>query len=235
MKVALEVISLDDLEGQTIPEVVEAARWMKEWVETYHPKPEDVVVYFFSIEGLTPLLQHRPALKVGRGRQVKYDPAEEAERAAYRLPDGRLYLKHDVFRALIRDTSIIFRYREREAFLRSILFVRPEQIPLVDPQDGYITNYEIFESVGMLNPRVGRVTQWRPMIRRWRVDFLVALAFGLIAKTQQNLAVLPELIQTGGIYIGIGDWRPVIVKAGKTVHTGGEYGRFSLIKAFIVD
>ncbi len=235
-EITLTTISMDELQKLTIPEVVEAVKWLKEWIQTNHPSPDDTTIYYISVVGLSPLLQHRPVLKQTRGRQVKYDPAEEAERAAYRLPDGRLYLKHDHFRAVLRDASIIFRGREREAFLRSILFIRPEQIPLIDPHTGeYITKYEIFESVGMLNPRVGRVMQWRPLIRYWRADFAVALSFGLIAKTPENLKVLPELMQNGGLYVGVGDWRPVILKAGKVSHTGGEFGRYRVVHCSLIE
>jgi len=219
-------ITWDELATITVPEVVAV---YDEVVGLPDALQTDLVSVFVRLRGVTPLLQHRPVLQAKkRQRGETYVPEEEAEKAAYRHPiNGWLYVKNEVIRSFLRDFSIIITKRQlADKFMRSIELVRPREIPLLDPvTSDYIRTYEIMEYTGMLNPRVGRVVQWRPMIPSWRLDFIVLLNTWFF-ETSDLLSMLHEAFVIGGRVIGIGDWRPTIVKSGKITHTGGEYGRF---------
>jgi len=220
-------ITWDELREMTVPQVSAVYDELASLPSAFQ---SDLVSVFVRLRGVTPLLQHRPAMKGGKKqRGEKYDPHEEAEKAAYRHPDGWLYVKGEVIRAFLRDFSLtITKKTIADKFMRSIELIRPSQIPIVDPNTGnYVCAYEIQEYVGMLNPRVGRVVQWRPMIPSWQLDFIVLLNTWFL-ETSDLLSMLHDGFHIGGRVVGIGDWRPLIVKAGKIVHTGGEYGRFTL-------
>jgi len=224
---AVPFVSWEDLTARGVPPEVLAVR---EEIASYPSEfKERLLVVYCQLKGVTPLLQHRPALRAEKKqRGEKYDPVQEAERFAYRHPNhGWLYVKNDAIRAFLRDFSLSFNKKKvADSFLRSIDAVRPMMIPLLDPDmEDYVRSYEIQEYVGMFNPRVGRVVQWRPLIPRWRLDFLVLLNLWHM-DADALVEILLDSFRVGGRVVGIGAWRPLIVKSGRTVHTGGEFGKF---------
>lgn len=231
-EVVERVVSWDELAEMGVPQEVLAVRDEIEFLPS--PFRTDLLLVYVQLRGVTPLLQHRPALRaVKKQRGEQYDPHKEAERAAYRHPThGWLYVKSDVIRALLRDYGLSFIKRKvADALLRCVDGVRPLEIPIIDPYTGdYVRTYEIQEYSGVLNPRVGRVVQWRPLIRHWQLDFILLLNTYYL-ETSDLLSLLYDGFQKGGRTIGIGDWRPLIVKSGKVTHTGGEFGKF-LLTAF---
>jgi hypothetical protein len=235
-EIAVPFVSWEDLAARGVPPEVLAVR--EEIVNLPSEFKERLLVVYCQLKGVTPLLQHRPALRAEKKqRGEKYDPVQEAERFAYRHPiHGWLYVKNDAIRAFLRDFSLAFnKKRTADAFLRSIDAVRPMMIPLLDPDtEFYVQAYEIQEYVGMFNPRVGRVVQWRPLIPRWRLDFLVLLNLWHM-DADALVEILFDSFRVGGRVVGIGAWRPLIVKSGRTVHTGGEFGKFIVTDFALVE
>jgi hypothetical protein len=210
-EIAVPFVSWEDLAARGVPPEVLAVR--EEIVNLPSEFKERLLVVYCQLKGVTPLLQHRPALRAEKKqRGEKYDPVQEAERFAYRHPiHGWLYVKNDAIRAFLRDFSLAFnKKRTADAFLRSIDAVRPMMIPLLDPDtEFYVQAYEIQEYVGMFNP--------------WHMD------------ADALVEILLDSFRVGGRVVGIGAWRPLIVKSGRTVHTGGEFGKFIVTDFALVE
>lgn len=184
------------------------------------------VLIYSRLVGIRPLLMHKmsPQSQTPSRKKKIYDPLEEAEKSAYRRSDGVLYIPSNNIHALIRDTSLIFRPKDQDTIMRSIFAIAPEQIPLKNPHTSqYLTEYEIHEANVVHNPKAGRVTEWRPMLRDWELEIVVCAFTNLLLNIHE---IIYEILKLGGAQIGLGDWRTLIVKSGVVRHTGGTFGKF---------
>lgn len=175
----------------------------------------------FTVEGITPLLMNNPA-KMGmetvgttRGNKV-YDPAEEAEAAAYRNEDGNLALPGVQFRSSVVNASTIFKAQKGRGSLKGAIAhiqVDEELVPLKTLNGKWIKEYEIDTRRAVVQ-RQG-ILRWRPRIFPYRASFTVLYDTALIKDE-----IIKEVLSDAGNRIGVGDYRP---------QKGGWFGRFQVI------
>lgn len=186
------------------------------------------------IKGLTPLLMNRMnpddlrEKKPGLGRKT-YVPEEEARKAAYITEvDGeeQLYvpsrwLYSNILRA---SSSYTAKYggSSRKKSLRYLLAgtirIEPDKILLGKTP----SEYEIDEKTGII--KGNRIIIWRPRIDDWKIEFFIIYNKRYI--TDLIRETLREIINDGGIRLGIGDFRPQHM---------GPYGTFEVTEFQIED
>lgn len=188
--------------------------------------------FYAHIVGVSPLLMHR--FTGEKTKKRTYVPSEEAEKAAYRNEQGILYIPNRNIIGLLRDSVATYRWAKsqkefKEAFMLSLFKILPEQIPIVLSSGEFATSYEIHETSVIHSPKAGRVMEWRPMLRDWQLHFVIAMWRGFLDDSAMGTQVLGVLSQ-GGIHIGLGDFRGFVNKSGVIHYTGGEFGRFNVIR-----
>jgi hypothetical protein len=169
-----------------------------------------------EIEGLTPLLMHNPASMLNPKAETssstqKYDTKEEAEKSAYRLPNGELFVPSmALFRAIIGGTAFkkAGKYSAK-GVLSGNIRIEPFQIPLGTKK------YEIdLQTVVIQRARIVRA---RARVDKWKLNFKILYNEQIIGS--------PDIIRTclkdAGSRIGILDYRPA---------KGGYFGTFKINK-----
>lgn len=167
-----------------------------------------------GIRGSVPLLMHRfdesaeldkPTRKV----LVKSrDPRKEAEKAAYRLPDGTLYAPGSWFLAMLQAAGSEHKARGSRRSLRYIIpsavMMEEEVVPILNG-DGKskAKEFEVDSRPVVIRATKGRIMRHRPKLNHWGADFRL-----LIDDDVLPLEVVNQLMVEGGQKIGVGDHRP---------------------------
>ena len=179
------------------------------------------------IEGITALLQHRfteaaEVSKSTRRVQIKEeDPRVVAERAAYRMPDGTLYLPGAAIARLLREAGGGHKQRGSRKSLKFIVpasvLVPEEAIPLING-DGKspAREFEVDSRPVTIPATKGRIMRHRPRLNIWAAEFALEVDEDVLP-----LEVVHELLSEGGNKIGVGDFRP---------ERGGPFGRFAVTR-----
>lgn len=179
------------------------------------------------IEGITALLQHRfteasEAAKSTRRVQLKEeDPRAVAERAAYRMPDGTLYLPGAAISRLLREAGGGHKQRGSRKSLKYVIpaavIVPDEAIPLING-DGRsaATEFEVDSRPVTIPATKGRIMRHRPRLNVWAAEFSLEIDEDVLPPE-----VIHELLSEGGNKIGVGDFRP---------ERGGPFGRFHVTR-----
>lgn len=173
----------------------------------------------YRITGISPLLQNNPEQMVRGGEQTlgkKTIPSVEveAEKAAYRLPSGQLYIKTLAFRAALLGATTGKRLGKMSAktILSGSVFVAHETAPLFHPTtEEPIHDYEI--SVMRAVVQRNGIMRARPKIEKWACDVTFEVDRDYIG----SLDVLTQVLSDAGRLKGVGDYRP---------EKSGMYGRF---------
>ena len=165
--------------------------------------------YTVTIEGTAPLLMHRfdeiaqaqLSGEVKKTKGAKETPAEQAERAAYRLENGNLYLPAEaLYNALVKSAAGLKvtggRGKTYKASAQGNLNITPEYIDLG------VKDYAI-------DTRTARIQRTaclrsRPRLDKWRATFTVELFDEDLTPKE----VLAEMIATAGQQVGVLDYRP---------------------------
>jgi len=180
-----------------------------------------------KITGKRPLMMHNPAGMGGGGGTQKVGkkeiptPEVEAEAGAYRLPDGRLYLKSEMFHgsALKACSGMkIGPARGRKYAAKPILAAAlqyPEtEVVLHDPEGGAaLTSYVV--DVRRAVVQQNGVLRARPRLDRWECHLRIIYDDDLL--TAENLVYI---FSEAGKRIGVGDQRPGAPK------TPGPFGTY---------
>ena len=180
-----------------------------------------------TIEGVASLLQHR------FGEQAEADvqastrlvgprrgtPREEAEKVAYRFPDGSHYHPGASIARLLREAGSNHKMtgtRKSAKFaVPSAVIVTEDAIPLVDPDTKTpIVEFEVDSRPVVIPATKGRVMRHRPRHDRWQMTFHLQIDDNMLPVT-----FVQELLEEGGRKLGIGDFRP---------EKGGPFGRFAI-------
>lgn len=184
-------------------------------------KPIEVKTVMFTIEGLTPLIQHKWSEKAIRmirekkgGKQTKTrgvcDPAVEAQDATYFTASGQYGIPVGAMMKCIvgaahKDIGI------DKVLVRKSVFIKcddPNKVLVMDCDEPKIR--EDYVRVGISKADL----RYRPEFTNWSVTFEVTYEANSI-----TLADLANLIERAGFSIGLCEWRP---------EKGGEFGRFQL-------
>jgi len=172
-------------------------------------------VVIVSIEGVTPLLQHRFASEsqdTGKPRPGVPDWKSEADKSLYKDPDGVIYQPSTHLERCFVEAAKQFKIAGKRGATYSKLVaatveVWPDAIP-----------HEVQDWVPDERPVVvnrARVMRYRPRFDKWRLEFEIHLA-----DDQLSVEIMRAIVDYGGSYVGIGDFRP-----GK----GGKFGKFSVV------
>ncbi len=183
-------------------------------------KPINIKKIRFTIEGVTPLIQHRfdseaqmeISAKEG-GKKTKNrtarDKKAEMERATHRTEKGEYALpvkaiKGALINAAHKDIGI-----EKTLVKKAIFFGFAELVPLKCSKPIMRSDYV------RVPPKTGNATiRYRPEFKKWSAK-LEAEIDGDLLRTED----IVNLIERAGFGVGVGQWRP---------EKGGEYGRFKI-------
>ena len=165
-----------------------------------------------SIKGISPLLMHRfDVSDAASGGPVKVpDSAEEAaEKAAYRLPDGMLYVPAENVRAALVAAAVYEKGRGRaslQKYAAAAIFVSPQALELGTDK------YEIDARPVVVPATRGRVIRYRPRLDKWGLTFYLEYDDELLTEEQVR-----RIVDHCGSKVGLLDFRP---------QKKGPFGRF---------
>jgi hypothetical protein len=182
-----------------------------------------------TVQGTAPLLMHNgrlsnpidPATKELKRYTGKRQKTDEDHEAVARFEHaGSLYMDSDVgpyipgenFQRCLLDAAKMS--KKGQNVIRGV-FVNGDVNPI--SYNGPRTTEGLWADTNfrhMASVKVGtaRVMRCRPVFREWRCAFVVT-----IDTTQIEVRDLLDIAETGGMYKGLGDWRP-------------RFGRFAVIK-----
>jgi hypothetical protein len=179
------------------------------------------------IEGISSLLQHRFSEEaegdVGKATRkvnvTRGTPREEAERVAYRWPNGEMYHPSQSVFGLICEAG---RNHKQKGSRRSLKYVVPATIvmcsdtmKLLNKEGNPITDFEVDSRPVVIPSTKGRIMRHRPRLDEWVAEFDMEIDEDVLpAETIQ------QLLTEGGRKIGIGDFRP---------ERFGPFGRFMVV------
>jgi hypothetical protein len=177
----------------------------------------------FQITGVTPLLLHSPQGMMDpepatATAKRKPTPTDEAEKAAYRLPSGQLYLPGSSFRGAMVDGVKGRRFSGSKVgantLLKGTVFVplSDEFYPLYHPETlEPLHDYEIDSRTAVVQR--ARILRNRPKLMQWGCRAVFEYDEEIIRP--ENLL---EALSLGGRTVGVGDYRP---------SCSGPFGRFT--------
>jgi len=156
-----------------------------------------------EIKGVAPLLQHRfPEEEHGenkpRAKKQKYSAQEEAEKALYKTPDGKIYEPSEhILGAMIKAGSF-FKFEGKRTFkdiIKAGIVIEPDAIPL--KHNGWK-----IDARNVVVQR-SRIMRYRPRFDEW------SLKFTIVVLDEDNIPIptLKEILEKAG-HLGIGDYRP---------------------------
>jgi hypothetical protein len=186
---------------------------------------EGMKSFSVTIEGRTPLLMNNPAQSIIYGQKVRTrqlpPPEEAAERAAYRLPDGRLYVQAIAIREAILSGAIGYKAGRVALWkiLSGAMFIEPELIPLSSTPDGNMSIHDYaIDMRRAVNPsnKAGIITVRARVDLPWIARFTICYDDLFVEPGPILLA-----LNRAGRVIGICDYRP---------ETGGWFGTFKVIE-----
>jgi hypothetical protein len=165
-----------------------------------------------SIKGISPLLMHKYPL-IPIVALEKKPPADQAELAAYRDPQGKLYIPGtNIQRALVQGATFS-KGKGRASLQKEVcacVLISPEYCVL--PQQ----SYEVDSRPIVVPATKGRVLRHRPRLDEWDVSFSVEWDEVLITEAQVR-----KIMDDTGSRVGLLDFRP---------EKKGSFGRFMVTK-----
>ncbi|OHD23807.1 MAG: hypothetical protein A2Y38_17105 [Spirochaetes bacterium GWB1_59_5] len=186
-----------------------------------------IVTVHATLEGLTPLLQHRfgEAAEGDSGKSTRRvevhrgTPREEAEKVCYRHPDGHLYLPGPAIGRLLREAGGGHKQRGSRKSLKYIVpaavIVMDDAITLHDAAGKPIKAFEVDSRPVVIPATKGRVMRHRARLDTWQVTVHLRINENVLATE-----TIHQLLVEGGSMIGLGDYRP---------EKGGPFGTFRLL------
>ena len=180
-----------------------------------------------EIRGDAPLLQNRfgeAAQQSGKGTRAVHvkdqEPREQAEGAAYRTPEGKLYHPGTSISRLLREAGSSHKQKGSRKSLKYIVpaAVRlKEDVMLVLNTAGKpVKDFEVDSRPVTIPATKGRIMRHRPRHDKWRIHFSLVINDDILA-----VETIQQLLTEGGQRIGIGDFRP---------EKGGPFGVFQVTK-----
>jgi len=175
--------------------------------------------YRVRIRGIRPLLMNSPHTLMEREgtkrKGERTDPKEEAKKAIYRDPQGRICVPAINIKAAIRDAAKDYKVPGKgsktfKEYVKAGIIVEPEYIPLIIPSGDPEKDWKVD-----LRPVViqgNRIMRARPRFDEWELEFTVHIIDPIIRGED-----LKKFIEDAGRYKGLCDYRP-------------EFGLFEVIK-----
>lgn len=158
--------------------------------------------YRVRIDGTRPLLMHRPSgIGQTKGRQVIFDPVEDAKKALYLDRNGAIVVPSLNLLSCLRTAGTEFTVPGRgkktfKDYIYAGLRIEPLDIPLI-----YSGEYEIDQRPVKLS---GRVMRARPKFYPWGLEFQITIVDSIIHHSS-----LKDILILAGRLKGLGDFRPL--------------------------
>ena len=171
-----------------------------------------------EIKGITPLLQNRFMQSDLEGKSKKKSGAEmdkETSIKLYLTPDQKIYQPATHLVGCLINAAKSFQIRGKKRATYSKLFGSSINI-VPDAIVHKIQDWDEFVTTAV-NPNTrGRMIVKRPQLNEWELSFTIQVLDDSIAED-----VVKEILDYGGRYVGIGDWRP---------DKKGKFGQFMVTK-----
>ena len=170
-----------------------------------------------TIKGTTPLLFNRfieacinNQVKKRSGAVKKEDPEDKF----YKTPEGEIYTPSTHISGMLIGSGKNFKIqgKSRQTYSKlmgSSVEVEPDVIIHKNQK------WEVFSISGVNPSTKGRRMIYRPMMKNWEIDFKIKFDDDI------PIEVIKSILDYGGQYVGIGDWRP---------EKKGKYGKFMVTK-----
>jgi hypothetical protein len=181
--------------------------------------------FLATIEGLTPVLQHRfgdaeEMEASSRKVHVKaQDPREAAEKCAYRNVKGELYLPGAAVARMLREAGASHKQRGSRKSLKFVIpaavLVVEDQLLLRDSEGKPLTEFEVDSRAVVIPSTKGRVMRHRPKLNQWYCEFALEIDDDMLEPS-----LIHQLLIEGGSKNGLGDYRP---------EKGGPFGKFAVV------
>lgn len=164
-----------------------------------------------AIEGISPLLMHAfPMVPIEAIDKKSVE--EQAALAAYRDPDGALYVPGIAVQRCLIGAATYSKGKGRGSLQKVVaacVMVTPERIPMT-PQE-----YTIDSRPVVVPATKGRIVRHRPRFDRWTLTFEVEYDDTLL-----TMAQLRRVVDDAGSRVGLLDFRP---------ERKGPFGRFIVV------
>lgn len=177
--------------------------------------------YKVSIKGVTPLLFNR-FIEASIDKKVKKRAGalkeENPEDKLYKTKEGKIYTPSTHIRGMLINSGKNFKIqgKSRSTYSKlvgSVIDINPDCIEHKKQE------WDIFK-ISAVNPNTrGRIMTIRPIMNEWE------LSFNLETTDDIPEEVIKAMLDYGGQYVGIGDWRP---------EKKGKYGKFIVTKFELV-
>ncbi len=151
------------------------------------------------LKGLSALLMHRYPLEPIEAIEKK-PPEEQAEIAAYRTPEGELYVPGVAVQRAIIDAAVFSKGKGRSTLQKvaaACILISPERLGL-----GTRT-YEVDARPVVMPTTKGRVVRYRPRLDDWEITFDLEWDENLLTEAQVR-----KLVDDMGSRVGLLDFRP---------------------------
>lgn len=181
-----------------------------------------------TIQGITSLIQHRFSEQSEEDVQKstrligskKNCPRDEAEKGAYRFPDGTLYFPGAAIARLLREAGANHKIKGSRRSVKfavpSAVIVIEDAMPLFHPDtDEPLVDFEVDSRPVVIPATKGRVMRHRPRLDQWTAKFTLEVDDDLLPAD-----FIHQLLTEGGRKLGLGDFRP---------EKGGPFGRFQIV------
>lgn len=164
-----------------------------------------------SIKGISPLLMHRFAMEPIEALEKKR-PDEQAEYAAYRMPDKTLYIPGIALQRALVAGATFSKGKGRATLQKQVaacVIVAPEYLSLGTDK------YEVDARPVVIAATKGRVMRYRPRLDTWGVTFTIDYDDALL-----NERSMRQVVDDTGQRVGLLEFRPA---------NKGSYGRFVVV------
>ncbi len=166
-----------------------------------------------KIKGVAGLLQHRLNLEqdaASKRKKSVFNAEEEAIKAVYQDDNGYYVPSSWIEGMMVKSATDIKMPGSGKKTLKNAtrggVFVTDDKIRLSNKE------YEV-DVRAVVNPSTrGRILRARPLFKEWELEFTLSV----INEKDFDVHTIKEILDNGGQYVGIGDYRP-------------KYGRFVVI------
>ena len=162
-----------------------------------------------TIKGTSALLMHAyPMVTPPKGWE-KTGPQEQAEIAAYRTPDGQLYVPGVALQRCLVSAAAYSKGRGRASLQKPVaacVMITPEYVLLNQDQ------FAIDSRPVVIPATKGRIVRHRPRFDAWQLTFTIEYDTTLLNETE-----LRQVVDDAGLRVGLLDFRP---------EKKGPFGRF---------
>ena len=165
-----------------------------------------------TVKGVSALLMHRYPLDPIEGLEKK-SPAEQAELAAYRTPQGELYVPGVNLQRSLVAAATFSKGKGRASLQKTVaacVFVNPEHLVL-DNQSFAVDSRPV-----VVPATKGRIVRHRPRLDSWQLSFQVEGDETMLKEAQVR-----RVLDDAGSKVGLLDFRP---------ERKGPFGRFVVTK-----